>query len=135
MAFFGRNKSIQSVLNMKAYLLEISLLLECPLENWTLSEIMTAWCALENLGKRQLTTGGWLKKVNDIRAAMEMMGIKIMDKYVKEVKFLTAEFVKERIDFSSRPHVKRKANEPPYYVWKILAEESSKDCFERYVRL
>ena len=116
---------------MKAYLLQISIYLECPLEKWTLAEIMTAWCALENLGKRQLTTGGWIKKVNDMRAAMEMMNIKIMDKYVKEVKFLTSEFVKERIDFSSRPHVKRKANEPPYIVWKQLAEESALDLETR----
>ena len=129
-----RNKSIQQIMNMKNHLLMFSEKLEIPIENWGISEIMASWVILERNGDRVLKPDGWQKKMKDIKAALEIMNIPIMSKFEKEIKFLTQEYVKERIDQEVVPIKKASANMPPYWVWKALiaatkeTDDKMSDC-------
>ena len=116
------NKSIKAILNMKKYLKNFESLLEIEMENWGISEIMSAWVALEHNGQKLLTTEGWLKKAKDMREALDSMNISCMERYSREINFLTQEYVKERIDAEDTPRKKISANQPPYWVWLKLIE-------------
>ena len=112
---------------MKKYLKNFEKLLEIRMENWGVSEIMSAWVALEHNGKKQLTTDGWLNKAKVMKEACEAMNIRCMERYSREINYLTQEYVKERIDSEDNPHKKISANQPPYWVWERLIEETRMD--------
>ena len=118
------NKSIQAIVKMKKFLKKFESLLGIEMEKWGISEIMSAWVALEHNGKKQLTTDGWLKKAKDMKEAFDSMNINCMERVSREIKFLTQEYVKERIDGEDTPHRKTSANQPPYWVWEKLIEMS-----------
>ena len=120
----AKNKSIQAIMKMKKFLKKFESLLEIEMENWGISEIMSAWVALEHNGQKQLTTDGWLKKAKDMKEAFDSMNIQCMERVSREIKFLTQEYVKERIDGEETPHRKVSANQPPYWVWEKLIEMS-----------
>ena len=65
-------------MKMKKFLKKFESLLEIEMENWGISEIMSAWVALEHNGQKQLTTDGWLKKAKDMKEAFDSMNIKCM---------------------------------------------------------
>ena len=100
---------------MKNYLLNYAALVEIPIENWGISEIMSSWVALEKQESRTLKPNGWGKKMKDIKAALDLLNIKIMDKYDKEIKFLTQEYIKMKIDTNDEPPEKKSANHQPRY--------------------
>ena len=114
-------------MNMKKYLKNFENLLGIKMEKWEISEIMSAWVALEHNGQKLLTTDGWLKKAKDMREAFESMDICCMDKFSREINFLTQEYVKERIDSEDTPHKKISANQPPYWVWAKLIDMTRSD--------
>ena len=109
-------------MNMKKYLKNFENLLGIKMEKWEISEIMSAWVALEHNGQKLLTTDGWLKKAKDMREAFDSMNIRSMERFSREINFLTQEYVKERIDSEDMPHRKISANQPPYWVWEKLIE-------------
>ena len=53
------------------------------------------------------------------------MNIRCMERFSREINFLTQEYVKERIDNEDDPHKKISANQPPYWVWEKLIVETS----------
>ena len=123
-----RNKSIQQVLKMVRYLDYFSTQLEIPLCEWKIAEIMTAWVALETSKKRRLTTNGWLLKLKDMRMAFEMKNVVTMEKFSREINFLSQQYVKMRIDTDDEPHKKSSANQPPYWVWEKMIQATKNDA-------
>ena len=119
------NKSFQAIEKMRKYLKNFESLLGIEMEKWEISEIMSAWVALEHNGRKLLTTDGWLQKSKEMREAFDSMNIRCMDRFSREIDFLTQEYVKERIDNEDEPHKKRSANQPPYWVWEKLITETS----------
>lgn len=119
------NKSFQAIDNMRKYLKSFESLLGIKMENWEISEIMSAWVALEHNGRKLLTTDGWLKKCKAMEEAFDSMNIRCMDRFAREIDFLTQQYVKERIDNEDEPHKKVSANQPPYWVWEKLIVETS----------
>lgn len=105
---------------------EISDHLGKNISDWSLFDIVTAWRCLENMGRDRLTTGGWNKKLDDMKAAFKLMNVPTMDVYKKELNTITSHFIKERIDTAPEPEGKRGANLPPYYIWRqvIVAIEN-----------
>ena len=123
----SNNKSIQAIVNMKKFLKNFENLLEIKMEDWGISEIMSAWVALEDNGRKKLTTDGWLKKAKEMREACDSMNVRCMSRFAREINFLTQEYVKERIDSEDTPHKKISANQPPYWVWEKLIVETKVD--------
>ena len=109
---------------MKLYLLNFASLLEIEMEDWGISEIMCAWVALEDKGSKRLTPDGWLKKSKEMKEACELLNVRCMDRFAREINYLTQEYVKERIDSEDTPHKKVSANQPPYWVWEKLIEKT-----------
>ena len=123
----SKNKSIQQVVKMEKYLLFFSGLLEIPIKKWGVTEIMTAWVALETSKKRRLTTNGWLLKLKDMKLVFESMNLNQMTSFSREINFLSQQYVKERIDTDEEPHKKSSANQPPYWVWEKLVLATKAD--------
>ena len=98
-------------------LAEIGNFLGKNISDWSLFDIITAWRCLENMGRDRLTTGGWDKKLDDMKAAFRLLNLQTMDLYQKEINTITSHFIKERIDAAPEPEGKRGANLPPYYIW------------------
>ena len=122
-----RNKSIQQVIKMEKYLKFFSGLLEIELKDWGVTEIMTAWVALETSKKRRLTTNGWLLKMKDMKLVFESLNLNQMVIFSREINFLTQQYIKERIDTDEEPHKKLSANQPPYWVWEKLVLATKTD--------
>lgn len=109
---------------MKNYLKEFESLLEIDMNEWGISEIMSAWVALEKTDKRRLTPDGWLEKAKVMKKAFNALNVRCMEKYSIEINYLTQEYVKERIDSDDNPHKKISANQPPYWVWEKLIDRT-----------
>ena len=105
----------------KTQLEEIGRFLGKNITDWSLFDIVTAWRCLESMGPRdRLTTGGWEKKLDDMKAAFNMLNIPTMVKYKKELNTIVGDFIKERIDSAPEPEGKKGANLPPYFIWRKI---------------
>lgn len=106
---------------------EISQFFGKNISDWSLFEIVTAWRCLENMSRDRLTTGGWKKKLDDMKKAFNLLNISTMSFYKKELKTIASHFIKERIDNAPEPEGKRGANLPPYYVWKRIIKSIKRE--------
>jgi len=115
------------MLTTRNQLEEIRQFLGKNISDWTLFDIVTAWRCLENMSRDRLTTGGWKKKLDDMKAAFNLLNVPTMNFYKKELKTISRHFIKERIDAAPEPEGKRGANMPPYHIWRKLIKASRKD--------
>ena len=101
---------------------EIGEILGRKISDWTLFDIVTAWRCLEKSKKTngQLSTSGWSKKLKDMEKVFNLRNIPTMEIYKQEIKLITGQFLKDRIDAAPTPSKKKSANIPPYQVWKDI---------------
>ena len=103
-------------------LFEIAETWEKPLREWNFKEIITAWRTLENSKNGRLKSGGWAKKLKDMKSVFEMENIDTMGKFEKEIRLISNSLINDRIDSDPTPTEKRGANTPPFSVWKNVIE-------------
>ena len=114
----------------RTQLLEISETWGKPIRNWNFKEIITAWRTLENSKNGRLKSGGWAKKLKDMRSVFDMENIDTMAKFEKEIRLISNSLINDRIDADPAPTEKRGANTPPYTIWKEVInylENSNKE--------
>ena len=117
------NKTVRAVYKMKNYLELIARKIGLEHESWTIIHVCTAWNAVREEYLQTFTPNNWINKMKHFRAALEMLEVKSVTVWNKELILYQNAQLKEEIDNSPVPYKKRSANKPPYKVWKQMIED------------
>ena len=107
---------------MKDHLEQLAVMMEVPIEKWTIIHVCTAWNAIRMEFLFKFTPNGWVKKMKDFKSALEITDCKSHKSWAKELNLYINAQLKEEIDVASAPYKKKGANKPPYEVWKKLID-------------
>ena len=123
--YAAASKGYQTCQRTKMKILTFANLIDKEPEYWTEIEIFALWRYLEQTSKQYLTHNGLRNMLQDIKVALETMGINLFTKFDREIRLFSNGYLNSRIDQEIKPWSKRNANRPSYANWLKISKAMS----------